>query len=186
MSRLTIIDTPISGVKVIERQLLGDQRGHFARIFCADDLGQAGWPGPIAQVNESFTVRAGSLRGMHYQGSPFADWKLVTCVRGAVIDIALDIRAGSSTVMRWHGERLSADNGHALLIPPGCAHGFQALTADVSLVYCHSRCYTPEADSGISPLDPLVAIEWPLPIADMSDRDRTRPMLPNDFAGVQF
>lgn len=186
MNRLTIASAPIAGLKIVERQLLGDERGYFARIFCGDELEPAGWPGTVAQVNESFTARAGSLRGMHYQAEPFADWKLVICVRGAVLDVALDIRAGSATLMQWHGEHLSAENGRALLIPPGCAHGFQALSDDVLLVYCHSKPYAPAADSGLNPLDPLAAIEWPLQIADMSDRDRTRPMLPNDFAGVRF
>jgi len=186
MSRLTTHDTPIAGVKVIERQVLGDHRGHFARVFCADELIPIGWPGAIAQVNESFTARRGSVRGMHYQEAPFADAKLVTCVRGAVMDVALDIRAGSDTLMRWHGEMLSAENGRALLIPPGCAHGFQTLTDDVLLIYCHSEGYVPSGDAGISPLEPQAAINWPLPVVDMSERDRTRPLLDAHFAGVHL
>jgi dTDP-4-dehydrorhamnose 3,5-epimerase len=186
MSGLVTHKTPIVGVCVVERQQANDERGHFARLFCDDDLAMAGWPGPIAQVNESWTARRGSLRGMHYQVPPHADAKLVTCVRGAVLDVALDVRAGSSSFLRWHAETLSWDNGRALLLPPGCAHGFQALTDDVLLIYCHSHRYTPSADSGINPRDPQVAIDWPLPIADMSERDRTRPMLTRDFTGVQL
>lgn len=183
---LEIGDTPLGGVKTINRQQLRDERGHFARLFCANALADAGWASPIAQINESWTARQGSLRGMHYQEPPFADAKLVTCVRGAVRDVALDVRKGSPTFLRWHAETLSADNGRALLLPPGCAHGFQALTDDVLLIYCHSFRYTPSADAGIQPLDPRLAIDWPLPIADMSERDRTRPPLSADFAGVQL
>lgn len=186
MSNLVMQDTPIAGVRVVERRLARDDRGHFARLFCADELASYDWPGSIAQVNESWTARLGSLRGMHYQAPPHADAKLVTCVRGAVLDIALDVRAGSSTFLHWHAETLSADNGRALLLPPGCAHGFQALTDDVLLIYCHSHRYTPSADTGINPLDPRLAIDWPLPIADISERDRTRPMLAGDFTGVHL
>jgi dTDP-4-dehydrorhamnose 3,5-epimerase len=182
-----IADTPLAGVKVVDRQVLRDDRGHFARLFCTDDLADAGWPSSgVAQINESWTARCGSVRGMHFQQPPFTDAKLVTCVRGAVRDVALDIRAGSPTLMQWHAEVLSAENGRALLIPAGCAHGFQTLTNDVLLIYCHSYRYTPSADTGINPLDPCAAIEWQLPIADMSERDRSRPMLPANFAGVQF
>lgn len=183
---VAIDDTPLAGVKIINRKRLCDERGYFARLFCAETIVDAGWPGPIAQINESWTERQGSLRGMHYQVPPFADAKLVTCVRGSVRDVALDIRTGSPTFLRWHAETLSAENGRALLLPPGCAHGFQALTDDVLLIYCHSFRYTPSADSGIQPLDPRLAIDWPLPIADISERDRTRPPLSADFAGVQL
>ena len=185
MSRLSIQDVPIAGVKVVERKVLRDDRGYFARLFCADELA-ADWPGWAAQVNESWTARKGSIRGMHFQQPPFAEAKLVTCVNGAVLDVALDLRAGSSTLLRWHSEMLSAENGRALLLPAGCAHGFQALTDNVLLIYCHSQRYTPSADAGVHPLDDRAAIAWPLPITDMSERDRQRAMLPADFAGVQF
>lgn len=186
MSRFSIHDTSIDGVKIVERRLMSDERGHFGRLFCADDLAEAGWAGPVMQINESWTAHKGSLRGMHYQRPPAAEAKLVTCLRGAVLDVALDIRTGSPTLMKWHGETLSAANARALLIPVGCAHGFQALTDDVLLIYCHSHRYTPDADAGINPLDPGAAIEWPLSITDMSDRDRRHPMMSESFAGVQF
>lgn len=184
MSRIEVLDTHIAGLKCVERQRVKDERGYFGRLFCADELSAAGWRRAVAQINESWTARSGSLRGMHYQAPPFADAKLVTCVRGAVLDVALDVRAGSPTFMQWHGETLSADNRRALLLPEGVAHGFQALTDDVLLIYCHSHRYTPSADMGINPLDPRAAIDWPLLIADISERDRTRPMLPASFAGV--
>ncbi|QHL90234.1 dTDP-4-keto-6-deoxy-D-glucose epimerase [Sphingomonas changnyeongensis] len=186
MRRLTIGDTPIAGVKTIDRQLFRDERGHFGRLFCAETLAEAGWPGPVVQINESWTSRRGSLRGMHYQIPPHAESKLVTCIRGAVMDVAVDLRHGSPTLLGWHAETLSAENGRALLLPPGCAHGFQALTDDVLLVYCHSAPYVPAADAGVQPLDPRIGIRWPVPIADLSERDRNLPSLPANYLGVRF
>jgi dTDP-4-dehydrorhamnose 3,5-epimerase len=186
MKRFEITDTSIQGVKVIQRRVRHDDRGHFARLFCVDELKLAGWTFPIAQINESWTARKGSLRGMHYQKPPHADAKLVTCIRGAVQDVALDIRAGSTTLLRWHAETLSSENGRALLIPAGCAHGFQALTDDAVLLYCHSACYVPSADRAINPFDPRARISWPLSVADLSERDQNIPFLTEDFVGVAF
>ena len=186
MSRFAVGDTSIDGVKTVTREIRSDERGHFARLFCAEELAGAGWKLPIAQINESWTARKGSLRGMHYQEPPHSDAKLVICVRGAIVDIALDIRCGSATLLHWHAEVLSADNGRALFIPVGCAHGFQTLTDDVVLIYCHSYRYMPTADMGINPFDPQAAIAWPLEVADVSERDRRRDLLPPNFAGVMF
>src|SRR5690606_27348894 len=146
------------------------ERGYFARLFCAEELADAGWNFPISQVNESWTARKGSLRGMHYQQPPYTDAKLVICVRGAVLDVALDVRASSPTLLRWHSEVLSADNGRALLVPKGCAHGFQTRSDVVVLVYCRSGTFVSDADRGISPFEPQAAIEWPLEVADISNR----------------
>lgn len=186
MSHLTATDTRLSGLKVIERQQMRDERGYFARLFCADALAMAGWQSGIAQINESWTARRGTVRGMHYQAPPFADAKLVTCVQGAVHDVALDVRSGSPTFLQSHAELLSAENGRALMLPPGCAHGFQALTDDVLLIYCHSIPYTPAADQGINPTDPRIAVSWPLQIDTISERDRSRALLTESFSGVQI
>jgi len=184
VNRLSIVDLPLAGLKRIERQRLGDARGFLSRLFCAEELGAAGWNEPIAQVNHSCTTARGAVRGLHFQHPPHADMKLVSCLRGEVWDVAVDIRAGSSTFLRWHAERLSADNGCALLIPRGFAHGFQALTDDVELLYCHSAAYDAAAEGAINPLDPLVAVAWPLPISKMSPRDSGQAMLSKDFTGV--
>ncbi len=186
MSRLVVGDTSLAGVRTIDRRVLRDERGHFARLFCAETLSLAGWDGPVAQINESWTAKAGSLRGMHYQVAPHAESKLVTCVRGAVMDVAVDLRRGSPTFLQWHAETLSAENGRAMLLPPGCAHGFQTLTDDVLLIYSHSAPYVPSAEDGVNPLDARIAIAWPLPVTEMSERDRTRSLLPTNFAGVTF
>jgi len=184
MSRFAIVDLPLAGLKRIERKPVADQRGFIARIFCAGDLAPAGWTGPVAQINHSRTARAGSVRGLHFQRPPHAEMKLVTCLSGAIWDVAVDLRAGSPTFLSWHGETLSAENGRALLIPEGFAHGFQTLTRDVELLYCHSAAYAPEAEDALNPLDPKLAITWPEPIADMSERDRGHMPLGPGFEGI--
>jgi dTDP-4-dehydrorhamnose 3,5-epimerase len=181
---MNFISTPLSGVIVVERQKRGDSRGFLSRIFCAEELRPAGWVKPIAQVNHTYTATCGTVRGMHFQYPPHAEMKLISCLRGEVWDIAVDIRAGSPTFLRGHAERLSADNGRALLIPEGFAHGFQTLTDDVDLLYCHSAAYAPDAESGLNPRDERLAIAWPLPIAELSARDAGHPLIKDDFKGV--
>jgi len=184
LNRLAIADLPLMGLKRIERQRLGDARGFLSRLFSAKELGAAGWNGPIAQINHSFTAARGTVRGMHFQRPPHAEMKLVSCLRGEVWDVAVDIRAGSKTFLRWHAERLSADNGCALLIPQGFAHGFQALSDCAELLYCHSAAYDAAAEGAINPKDPMLATAWPLQIAEMSPRDSGQPMLNAGFTGV--
>ncbi len=186
MSRFTVTDTPLSGLKCIERQVLGDDRGSLTRLFCASDLADAGWQGAIAQINLTVTTQKGTVRGLHFQNSPHAEMKLVSCLRGKVFDVAMDLRAGSPTFLNWHAEILSAHNHRALLIPQGFAHGFQALSDDVEMLYCHSAPYHPQADSGLNTLDPRLALAWPLPVALLSPRDRAHPLLTPDFEGVRL
>ena len=184
MQRLTIEELPLAGLKLIERLPSGDSRGSFARLFCADELRAAGWDAPVAQINHSLTARKGTVRGLHFQHPPHAEMKLVSCVRGAVFDVAVDLRRGSPTFLAWHGEHLSADNGRAMLIPQRFAHGFQALTDGAELVYCHSAAYDAAAEGGLNPRDPRLAVAWPLPIADMSARDVQAAMLDVAFTGM--
>ena len=184
MSRLQIEDTPLAGLKRVRRQPLGDARGFLVRLFCADELREAGWTRPIAQVNQTRTGARGSVRGLHYQRPPHAESKLVHCLRGEVFDVAVDLRRGSPTFLRWHGERLSGDNGVALLIPEGFAHGLQTLAEDVDMLYCHSAPYVAAAEHGVHPREPRVAIDWPLPIGALSPRDEAHPFLAAGFAGI--
>ena len=121
---------------------------------------------------------------MHFQYPPHAETKIVSCLRGEVWDVALDLRRGSQTFLRWHAQRLSADEGTALLIPPGCAHGFQTLSDDAELLYCHSAAYTAAAEGGVHPNDPRVAVAWPLAITALSERDAAFAALPDDYPGV--
>lgn len=185
-SRFAVQSPPIADLKLVRRQRLGDARGFLSRIFCAQELAAAGWPGPVAQINHSFSARRGTIRGMHFQHPPHAEAKLVSCLRGAVWDVAVDLRAGSPTLLRWHAQELSADNGAALLIPAGFAHGFQTLSDDAELLYCHSVPYQASAESGLDAFDPRLAIAWPLPVADRSARDSAHPAIAPDFQGLRL
>lgn len=159
------------GPVLVHRRSFGDDRGAFARIFCAEALAEIGWPGPIAQINHSRTTRRGTVRGMHFQLPPHAEAKLVVCIRGAVLDVAVDVRAASPTRYRHAAAELSEASATAMYLPEGFAHGFQALTDDVELIYVHSAPYTAEAESGLRHDDPRLAIAWPLPVTGLSARD---------------
>ena len=184
MSRFTILDTPIADLKIVKRQQLGDNRGFFSRLFCAEELAVVGWNKPIAQINQTFTQKQGTIRGMHFQRPPYVEMKLVSCLRGAIWDVVVDLRAASPTFLQWHAEELSAANHRALLIPEGFAHGFQALSADCELIYLHSRAYTPTAEAGLNPIDPMLSIIWPLAITELSVRDAQHPMVDHQFKGM--
>lgn len=166
-----------NGPVLVQRKPFADQRGAFARIFCTDALEQIGWPGPVAQINHSRTDKAGTLRGMHYQRPPHAEAKLVACIRGAVHDVAVDIREDSPTRYTHVGAKLSAEAGTAIYIPEGFAHGFQALSDDVELIYIHSAAYTQAHEAGLRYDDPALGINWPLPVTGLSARDATHPMI---------
>jgi dTDP-4-dehydrorhamnose 3,5-epimerase len=183
MSRFTIKETALAGLKVIQRQAIGDARGAFCRLFCAEELHAAGWSKPIAQINHSVTTGLGTVRGLHFQYAPHGEMKLVSCLRGEVWDVAVDIRLGSPTYLQWHAERLSPENQTALLIPEGFAHGFQALTPECELVYCTSSSYNAEFESGLSPQDEALAIAWPLAVHNLSVKDASHSLIQNGFKG---
>lgn len=184
MTRFVVADTPLAGLKTVQRLRIGDARGFLSRIFCADELREAGWTDAVAQINHTLTERRGTVRGMHFQRAPHAECKLVSCLRGEVWDVAVDLRPQSPTFLQWHAVPLSADNGRALLIPRGFAHGFQAMSDGVELLYCHSAAYTASAEGGLHPLDPRLRIAWPLPVAELSARDAAHPPVGDDFEGV--
>lgn len=184
MSRFHFLATPLAGLQCVDRLRLEDQRGFLSRLFCAEEFAAAGFALSVAQINHTLTRRTGTVRGMHYQLPPFAEMKLVTCVRGRVFDVAVDLRAGSPTFLHWHGEVLSPENGRALAIPQGFAHGFQALADDCELVYLHSAPYRPEAERAVNAFDVRLGIDWPLPVAELSDRDRSHAMLSENFTGI--
>ena len=186
MSQFSIIDTPIKGLKVIERRSIEDSRGFLARIFCADELKLAGWSKPIAQINQTVTRKKGAVRGMHFQPPPYSEMKLVSCLQGEIWDVAVDLRKNSPTFLKWHAEKLSEENCRALLIPEGFAHGFQTLAENCELIYLHSAAYIREADTGIHTNDPMLSIAWPLDIIEISERDSDHPLLTNKFKGIQL
>ncbi len=186
-SRFTIHDTPLAGLVTLARHPRRDERGGFERMFCEHDLARVLPTGSrIVQVNRSLTTTAGLVRGMHYQRPPHAELKIVTCLRGAAFDVAVDVRPDSPTCHRWHGVVLTAEEHTAFVIPEGFAHGFQALTPDCELLYFHTAAWAAEAEAGLHPLDPALAIGWPLPVAGMSARDQNRPWLAAAPAAAPF
>lgn len=181
---MKLLPTPLAGVVVVETSAFRDARGAFSRLFCENELAPVLGPRRIVQINHSLTHAVGAVRGLHYQRPPHAETKLVRCLRGRVWDLALDLRADSPTFLRWHAEELSAANAKMLVIPEGCAHGFQVLEAASELLYLHTAAYCPDAEAGVSPTDPAVQIGWPLPIGDLSARDAQHPALPPEFRGI--
>lgn len=186
MSPFKITDTPLTGLKVVERKCKDDGRGFLSRLFCAEELALAGWEKSVVQINHTYTAELGTVRGMHLQCPPHAEMKLVSCLRGEVWDVAVDVRCGSATFRQWYAVTLSAENNRALLVPEGFAHGFQTLTDAVELLYCHSAGYEPAAEVGLNPLDEGLAISWPLPVTRISARDRAHPFIDARFAGVRL
>lgn len=183
-ARFEVETTPIEGLLVLRRRKIADERGHISRLFCAEELAEIGWRGSVAQVNESASRFAGTVRGMHFQNPPYSEIKLVTCVAGRILDVAVDLRQGSPTFLNHVAVELSADNACSFLIPEGFAHGFQALSDDVRMIYAHSAPYRAEAEGGLSPTDPRLAIAWPLPVRHLSPRDAAHPQLGTDYRGL--
>jgi dTDP-4-dehydrorhamnose 3,5-epimerase len=176
--------TPIAGVAVLERFPIGDDRGSLERVFCRQELAPYLGNPQVIQANLTRTIACGTIRGMHYQALPFAEDKIVTCLRGQVWDVAVDLREGSPTFLRSHGERLDGAGHRSLVIPRGVAHGFQTLTDDCLMLYFHSAAHEPTAERGVDALDPRLAIAWPMPVRDRSPRDRSHPPIGPDFLGV--
>ncbi|MEZ7195945.1 dTDP-4-dehydrorhamnose 3,5-epimerase [Pseudodesulfovibrio karagichevae] len=167
----------LNGLYLLETEPFKDHRGQFARLFCARELAEIGLEKPIAQINHSLTRAKGAVRGMHFQRQPHAEVKIVRCLRGACFDVAVDLREDSPTYLRWHGEILTGENNRALLIPEGFAHGFQTLEPDTELLYFHTDFYTPDCEGGVRHDDPALGIKWPLPVCDLSARDKNHPLL---------
>jgi dTDP-4-dehydrorhamnose 3,5-epimerase len=167
----------LSGAYRIRMNRLTDHRGFFARRFCAEAFRARDLEFDFVQRSISFNLRRGTLRGLHFQAPPGLETKIVRCTRGAAFDVLVDLRAGSSTYGRWHGEELSADNRVMLYVPRGFAHGFQTLIDDTEIDYEITPAYVPEAARGIRFDDPTLAIAWPVVDATVSSRDRELPLL---------
>jgi len=184
MSRFDFITTPLSGLKLVQRKVIEDSRGFLSRFYCANEFAEAGINKPIAQINHTFTCKKGAVRGLHFQHPPHTETKLVSCLQGEIWDVAVDLRRDSPTFLQWHGEILSAANRKSLLIPEGFAHGFQTLSEDCELIYLHTAAYHPEAEGALNVADPKLDIIWPLPITEISERDRNHKLIEPDFQGI--
>lgn len=181
---MKVCPTRIDGIVVVEGAPFVDHRGAFTRLYCEDELAEVVCARRMVQMNHSRTTAVGAVRGLHYQRAPYAEMKLVRCLKGRVWDVAVDLREGSPTLLQWHAEELTPDNGRMLVIPEGCAHGFQVLAADSEMLYLHCAPYTPAAEGGVRHDDPRLGIPWPLPPIDLSARDRSHAPLSRDFPGL--
>jgi dTDP-4-dehydrorhamnose 3,5-epimerase len=168
-------ETPLAGTWLIELELLHDERGFFARTFDADEFRRRGLDPTVVQCSTSFNERAGTLRGLHYQAEPDGECKLVRCTRGAIYDVAVDLRRDSETYCRWFAIELTPDSARMLYLPAGIAHGFQTLVDSSEVAYQMSHVYVPEQARGVRWDDPAFAIDWPEAQRTISDRDRAYP-----------
>lgn len=167
--------TPIAGAYVIDVERRGDDRGFFGRVFCEREFAAHNLATTFVQANTSLSMRKGTLRGMHYQLAPAREVKLVKCVRGALWDVALDLRQDSPTFGRWFGAELTADNRSMLYVPEGCAHGFITLEEETETFYLVSNFYAPQCERGIRYNDPRFGIEWPVEPVEISEKDAAWP-----------
>lgn len=171
-------ETDLDGVLVVEPERISDDRGFFARTWCARELEEAGLDPRLAQISISWNERAHTLRGLHFQAAPRPEAKLVRCTRGRIFDVAVDLRRDSPTYGRWTGRELSADDRLAMWVPAGFAHGFQTLVDDTEVLYLMSEFFDPDLTSGVRHDDPDIGIEWPAAERrTISERDRGLPLL---------
>lgn len=176
--------TRLEGAWLVSLEHKKDSRGFFARTWCREEFAAQGLDTEIAQQSMSHTVGRGMLRGLHFQRDPHQEIKLVRCLRGAVYDVILDLRPLSRTYLQWQAFELTAENGDALYIPKGLAHGFQTLTAHAEVGYQMSVPYAAEAATGFCHDDPAFGIRWPLPVESMSERDRSWPDFPGPLLAL--
>ncbi len=184
MGKLSIHSTQLSDVYIINTDIFHDERGAFARWFDDSELNLLLKDKRIVNINYSKTLNKGSVRGLHYQLPPNAETKIVRCIHGKIIDVVVDIRKQSPTFLQHHTFELSEDNMTMLYVPEGFAHGFQSLEDNTEIMYLVTNYYSPTNERGLNPLDPKLKIKWPLPIADISNKDKERPYLTSAFNGV--
>jgi dTDP-4-dehydrorhamnose 3,5-epimerase len=181
---MKFIDTPFQGLYIIETNPFSDNRGKFSRLFCKKEFEAISHDFELLQVNYSQTWKKNTIRGMHYQRPPKSEIKIIKCIRGKIFDVVVDIRRRSDTFLQWFSIELSAENKKMIYIPQGFAHGFQTLSADCEILYFHSELYAPGFEGGLSYDDPALKIEWPLISPFVSSRDKSHPLINNNFKGI--
>lgn len=181
---MRVVPTPLPGLQLIDTEPTRDSRGRFERLFCEQEWALVRPELRFVQANLSTTSQRGTVRGMHFQRAPAAEAKLIRCVRGHVYDVAVDLRTGSPTFLRWHAIELRANQPREVFIPEGFAHGFQALDDDVQLLYFHTVAWTAACEAGLRHDDPRLAIAWPLPPVHVSERDLALPLIDANYTGL--
>lgn len=178
--------TPLAGLMLVETVPHQDDRGSFVRAFCETEYAKLRANLHWTQINVSCTEQKGTVRGMHFQHPPAAEAKMIRCLQGRVFDVAVDLRVGSPTFLHWHGVELSEGGPMQFFIPEGFAHGFQSLTDHAQLLYLHTAAWDHQHEGALRHDDPALSIAWPLPITQVSDKDRTTPLLNGAFTGVSL
>jgi len=176
--------TPLDGAFVLDLEPRDDHRGFFARTFDAKEFEAHGMDSVFVQQNASSSVLKGTLRGLHFQRGAASESKLVRCLRGAILDVIVDLRRGSPSYMKHEGFELSAENGRMLYVPKGFAHSFQTLTDDVEVSYLVSSYYAPQSEGGLRYDDPMLGLSWPLPVSVISPKDASWPLLESSDPGI--
>ncbi len=182
--KLNLTQTSLHGVQIINPIAYKDSRGEFSRIYCENELNTLWGDNKIKQVNHSLTFKRGTFRGLHFQYMPDCEIKMIKCLRGKILDIVVDIRNGSPTFLKFITVELSRENERMIFIPKGCAHGFQVLDDDSELIYFHSEIYSIGNEGALNIKDPLLNIELPLAILEISDRDLSHDFIKKDFMGI--
>jgi dTDP-4-dehydrorhamnose 3,5-epimerase len=170
-------ETGLDGVFIVQPEALEDERGFLACSWSTEEFAARGLNPRLVQCNISFNKRSGTLRGMHFQVKPYEQGKLVRCTRGAIYDVAVDLRVDSPTLYQWVGVELTADNHQMLYLPKGCAHGYQSLADNSEIFYQMSESYHPESTGGVRWDDPAFGIEWPMAVTVIAERDATYPFV---------
>ncbi len=179
--------TPIEGLYVLETNKFSDERGSFMRLYCADTIkNETGIEFNIKQINYSYSAKKGTVRGLHFQNASAPEAKIVRCIKGIILDVAIDLRTGSPTFLKYFSVELSEENNKALILPAGFAHGFQALTDDCTMIYLHNANYAKEHEGGIPYNDKTINIDWPLPAINLSDRDLSFKNITKEFTGIKI
>jgi len=174
----------LHGAFIITLEVKEDERGWFSRTFCKNEFSEIGHEKEWVQINHSFSIKAGTLRGMHFQYNPNSETKMIRCISGKIYDVIIDIRKNSPTFLQWIGIELSDQNKKTLYIPEGFAHGFQTLSDNSEIIYHHSNFYNPSNEGAINYNDPLLNITWPLKISEISERDTKHDSINLNFKGI--
>jgi dTDP-4-dehydrorhamnose 3,5-epimerase len=183
--RFNIKKTSLAGLHVIERLPIKDDRGWLERVYCQDSLGELANGKIIRQITKTLTVKKGTVRGLHFQKPPYAETKIISCLKGKIWDVAVDLRKNSPTFLNYFAVELSENQHLSLLVPEGFAHGFQALTNNCQIMYFNTSNHNQDAEGGINALDPRLSIQWPLKISLRSIKDANSHFLEKNFTGLE-
>lgn len=186
MNKFVLHKTPIDDLEIIVRSPILDHRGFFERMYCHETLSQLVKGKSIRQINRTFTKKKGTVRGLHFQYPKYAETKIISCLRGEIWDIAVDLRRDSPTFLQHYSVLLTQENRKSFIIPEGFAHGFQTLASGCEILYFHTADFNAETEGGINALDPRLAISWPKPILSRSERDIQHAMLKDGFQGIDL